>query len=118
MSECPPIPYPPPLPRPSPAPSGSIDCCLFLFVHLFGVTAEKRGDGGGTNAAREGEDANLCFILRLCRANGAAAPDGLPPPPPASLIRRFPSLRPRSLGGLPSFRVRSGKNPTPRKQTG
>lgn len=42
---------PPPLPPPPPlTPSGRIDCCLFLFVHLFSVTAVKREAGGGMNA--------------------------------------------------------------------
>lgn len=53
---------------------------FLICVYLFGVTAEKRGDGGGMNVAREGVDDNLCFILRLCRANGAAAPMSPPLP--------------------------------------
>lgn len=58
-------------------PSGSIDCCLFLFVYLFSVTAVKREAGGGMNAAslpgREHEGDSVCFILRLYHANGALA---------------------------------------------
>lgn len=59
------------------APSGSIDCCLFLFVYLFTVTAVKREAAGGMNAAsppgRELEGDSVCFIFKLCHANAALA---------------------------------------------
>lgn len=50
---------------------------FFLFVYLFSVTAVKREAGGGMNAAsppgREREGDSVCFILKLCHANGALA---------------------------------------------
>lgn len=50
---------------------------FFLFVYLFSVTAVKREAGGGMNAAsppgREREGDSVCFVLKLCHANGALA---------------------------------------------
>lgn len=58
-------------------PSGSIDCCLFLFVYLFSVTAVNREAIEGMNAAsppgREREGDSVCFILKLCHSNCALA---------------------------------------------